>query len=118
MADARELLTDAERHGTEDEKRTARERYDLARDRMAMIAAMVFGIAVGDYGSDLYTPRQSVWARLGQRVGVDLLKQILGDYQRLTEVLSRNLDRVHAIENRVAELERRLDNLTPGVGEK
>jgi hypothetical protein len=116
LEDAAERLQDAERHGTDADKAAAREAFKAAQDRLGVVAAMMLSVAAGEFGPDVYTPRQETWSRLASRLGVDLLSSLIEDYRQLAQLAERRAARLQSLETRVRELEKRIDDLTPGVG--
>lgn len=102
-------LEEAERHGELAEILEARENLKHAHDRFALFATSLFVAAVPGG----YIP-QSVWDEVAERLGV---RAALREAKMARLAVENTMSRLGALEGLMRGIEKRLDNLTPGVGE-
>ncbi len=129
LADAWAAMEDAARSGTPNLKALTWQKYKESRDHLYGIAATIFACAVAAYsGIDGETPisgyvSDDVWREIARRVGCDIAVEKSLEAVRLAKTALENPfgadinDEIIALRTRLADLERRVDNLTPSVNE-
>lgn len=122
LADAFERLALAERHGTADDIALSLAERDRARDRLGLVAAAVLHAAVGGFGGEPSYVLPATWERFAAQIPG--LTDALTGWAKARRAAAAALKRVAEVEAeldamrcRLGEMERRLDSLTPGVGE-
>jgi hypothetical protein len=129
LADAWAEMEEAAHNGTPNLKALTWQKYKEARDRLYLAAATILAAAVGAYsGIDGETPisgyvTDDVWRKIAEKCGFDLAVDKAQEAARLARAALDNpfgvdvLDDLAALKARLADLERRVDNLTPTIGE-
>jgi hypothetical protein len=136
LADAFEELEEARRHGTPDQLERAQLRWAETRDRMGLVGATILHAAVSGFGSNangffgggvfLGTPQagyvlRSTLDRLAELMGFATVREIALGLERQLKAAIRLARQAHeeidALKQRIVELECRVENRTPGVGE-
>lgn len=120
VAEAWHLFQRANRFGTPEQQVAALDEYQQATDRMALFAAAVFAAAVGALGTrDGFTPiagyiPNDVWYRMSCILGYS---GIAAEAKSASDAALLAAADVSALRVRIRELEERIDQLTPGVGQ-
>jgi hypothetical protein len=108
LADAFERLDDARRHGTAETIAAAEADAARARDRVAALGELLLSAAIRE-------PSLLLQKRVRDVFGLDA--SLAWDHaKQACDLAKRLLAKVDALTQRLGELERRIDSLTPGVG--
>ncbi len=108
IQDAHEAVQDAERTGDEDALRTALQWKQECEERCGAVGAFLIHMAIA-HGS------ASVRKELAVKFG-ELATAAWEKAQRASRRAKAALAELDAVNQRLRELERRVDNLTPGIG--
>jgi tetrahydromethanopterin S-methyltransferase subunit G len=114
-------LIEAERCGDANDISEATRRLEEAKDRMGLVAAVLFGAAVGTFGNSNDCVLKSTWEAIRQKLGVHLFDSLFAQCNQAVQHAIGLCKRVYAdnsaLRQRMAELERKVDSLTPGIGD-
>lgn len=121
LADRQMNLIEAERGGDIEEILEATELLENAKNRMGLVAAVVFGAAAGTFGNGSDWVLPATWNTVRQKLGIHLFDHLFRESEEASKIALRLAQRVgeenRALRQKVIELERRLDSLTPGIGD-
>lgn len=109
LADALERLDEARRHGSDDDIAVSLADARRARERVGALGGLLILMALDHAGLPVLKKLAAAFDGLAQSA-----------WDRATRAHKRAtwaVNEVQALRQRVAELERRLDDLTPGVGQ-
>lgn len=108
LADAHEQLADAERHGEPADVDAAREYLRSVREELGLLGTLLVMSALELGSMELQKKLAAVFGQLG----VEAFTLAQAAHKRAGHAEAR----LDAIEQRLREMQRLVDNLTPGVG--